>query len=105
LEIEMKAEKKNWQPPEFVSREQCIKDTEEVLGMPDISIRQTEDIFRVNVLGMDWDLGMVVTSRDSSKFQGGPTEKPASSCSMAARATSKASSATPRCWRASSAFA
>ena len=28
--------------------------------MPDIPIRQTEDIFCINVLGMDWDLGMVV---------------------------------------------
>ena len=28
----MKAEKRSWQPPEFVSREQCIKDTEEVLS-------------------------------------------------------------------------
>ncbi len=50
----------NWQPPEFVTREQCIKDTEEVLGMADVPIKSTEDIFRINVLGMDWDLGMVV---------------------------------------------
>ena len=63
----MKAEKENWQPPEFVSREQCIKDTEEVLGMPDIPIRQTEDIFRINVLGMDWDLGMVVYEPEDPK--------------------------------------
>lgn len=56
----MKAEKKIWQPPEFISREQCIKDSEEVLGMADIPIKQTEDIFRINVLGMDWDIGMVV---------------------------------------------
>jgi hypothetical protein len=63
----MKAEKRSWQPPEFVSREQCIKDTEEVLGMPDISIRQTEDVFRINVLGMDWDLGMVVYEPEDQK--------------------------------------
>lgn len=52
--------KNTWRPPEFVTREQCIKDTEEVLGRPDIPIKRTEDIFPVNVLGMDWDLGMVV---------------------------------------------
>jgi len=64
----MKAEaKKNWQPPEFVSREQCIKDTEEVLGMPDIPIKQTEDIFRINVVGMDWDLGMMVYEPEDAK--------------------------------------
>ena len=28
----MKAEKRSWQPPEFVSREQCIKDTEDDPG-------------------------------------------------------------------------
>jgi len=49
-----------WHPPEFVSREQCIKDTEEVLGLPDLPIKSTEDIFRIGVLGLDWDLGMVV---------------------------------------------
>ena len=64
----MKAEvKRSWQPPEFVSREQCIKDTEQVLGMPDLPINQTEDIFRVNVLGMDWDLGMAVYEPEDPK--------------------------------------
>ena len=50
----------NWQPPEFVTREQCIKDTEEILGIADIPIKSTEDIYRINALGMEWDLGMVV---------------------------------------------
>ncbi|HEY7316760.1 MAG TPA: hypothetical protein VIE89_04230, partial [Candidatus Binatia bacterium] len=63
----MKAEKRIWQPPDFVSREQCIKDTEEVLSKTDIAIRQTEDIFRINVLGMDWDLGMVVYEPEDPK--------------------------------------
>jgi len=52
--------KRNWHPAEFVSREQCIKDSEEVLAMPDIPTKQTEDIFRIQALGMDWDIGMVV---------------------------------------------
>ena len=102
----MKAEKRSWQPPEFVSREQCIKDTEDVLAMPDIPIRQTEDIFRINVLGMDWDLGMVVYEPEDPKQDSAsaPTEKkPAFSCFMAARVISKASSATRSCSPASSA--
>jgi hypothetical protein len=49
-----------WNPPAFVSRDQCIKDTDEIMGMPDIAIESREDIFRVQALGMDWDLGMVV---------------------------------------------
>ena len=65
-----------WQPPEFVSREQCIKDTEEVLGLPDIPITSTEDIFRINVLGLDWDLGMVVHQPvDASKIPTGADGK------------------------------
>ena len=47
----MKAEKKSWQPSEFISREQCIRDTEQVLAMPDIPTKQTEDIFRIQCLG------------------------------------------------------
>jgi hypothetical protein len=58
---------KSWVPPEFVSREQCIRDTEAVLGRPDIPIKQTEDIFRRNILGMDWDFGMVVYEPEDAK--------------------------------------
>ena len=54
------------QPPEFVSREQCIKDSEDVLSMAEIPIKQTEDIFRINVLGMEWDLGMMVYQPDNA---------------------------------------
>jgi hypothetical protein len=69
---------KLWQPPAFVTREQCIKDSEEVLGMPDIPIKSTEDIFRINVLGMDWDLGMVVHEPvDANKIPRGADGKKA----------------------------
>jgi hypothetical protein len=62
--MKMSTEKQYWQPPEFVSREQCIKDTEEMLGKPDLQLKQTEDIFRINLLGMEWDLGMMVYEPD-----------------------------------------
>ena len=66
----------NWNPPEFIAREQCIKDTEEVLGLPDIPITSSEDIFRINVLGMDWDMGMVVHQpADPSKIPTGADGK------------------------------
>jgi len=58
-----------WQAPEFVSREQCIKDTEEVLGKTDVELVEAEDIFTINVLGLDWDLGMrVYTPADPGKI-------------------------------------
>jgi hypothetical protein len=63
----MSEARNSWRPPEFVTREQCIKDTEEVLGRTDIPIKRTEDIFRINVLGMDWDHGMVVYEPEDPK--------------------------------------
>jgi hypothetical protein len=62
----MSDKKQGWQPPEFASREQCIKDTEEILGKPDLQLKQTEDIFRIDVLGMEWDLGMMVYEPDNA---------------------------------------
>ena len=58
---------KNWEPPEFVSREKIIKDSEEILGMADIPIRKTEDIFRIRTLGTDWDIGAVVYEPEDPK--------------------------------------
>jgi hypothetical protein len=74
----MAKQENHWQPPEFIPREQCIKDTEEVLARPDIPIKQTEDIFRIHVLGMDWDLGMMVYEpREPSKIPAGADGKKA----------------------------
>src|SRR4026207_91030 len=100
------ADKNSWQPPEFVSRDRCVKDTEEILGMPDLPIRSTEDIFRISTLGMDWDLGMVVHEPvDSRKIPTGADGKKAGFfCCTAVRVTSRASSATPRCSPANSGF-
>jgi hypothetical protein len=75
----MKAEaKKSWQPRDFVSRDQCVKDTEELLATPDLPIRQTEDIFRIKVLGLEWDLGMMVYEpQDPEKTPAGADGKKA----------------------------
>jgi hypothetical protein len=65
-QVEMSEKKQGWQPPEFVSREQCIKDTEEIFGKPDLQLKQTEDVFLIDVLGMEWDLGMMVYEPDNA---------------------------------------
>ena len=36
---------KTWQPPEFVDRERCIKDTEEILGQPDLADQEHRRYF------------------------------------------------------------
>jgi hypothetical protein len=69
---------KPWQPAEFTSRSQCIADTEEVLALPDIPINSTEDIYRLNVLGLDWDFGMVVHEpKDNARIPHGADGKKA----------------------------
>jgi len=90
-------DRNNWQPPEFVSRDRCIKDTEEIFGKPELQLKQTEDIFRIDVLGMEWDLGMMVYEPDNaSKIPTGADGKKAGfSCSTAVREISEASNATP----------
>lgn len=55
-----RAMKKKWAPPEFIAREQILKDSEEALALPDIRVKKSEDIFRIRVLEMDWDIGAVV---------------------------------------------
>ncbi|HTK13099.1 MAG TPA: hypothetical protein VL402_04805 [Xanthobacteraceae bacterium] len=50
----------HWQPPEFVSPDETIARSRAVLAKPDMQIRQTEDIFRIRALKLDWDLGVMV---------------------------------------------
>jgi hypothetical protein len=50
----------NWQPPERVSREDTIARSEAVHAKPDLPMRQTEDIFRIHALELDWDMGVTV---------------------------------------------
>ena len=46
-----------WRPPEEVTREQCLAESEAVLAMPDIPLKEHEDLFRIQAVGLDWDIG------------------------------------------------
>ena len=46
-----------WRPPEEVTREQCLADSEAVLAMADIPLKEHEDFFRIQAVGLDWDIG------------------------------------------------
>src|SRR6266566_4504217 len=50
----------SWQPPESVSRDETLARSEAVLAKPSLSLRQTEDIFRIHALGLDWDMGVMI---------------------------------------------
>src|ERR1700752_4800508 len=45
-----------WQPPEAIARDEIVARSAAILGKPDLALRQTEDIFRISALGLEWDL-------------------------------------------------
>ena len=49
-----------WEPPSAISRADVVARSDAVLAAPDIPLVQTEDIFRVQAAGLDWDLGVMV---------------------------------------------
>ena len=58
-----------WRPPEEVTREQCLADSDAVLAMPDIPLKEYEDLFRIQAVGLDWDIGaQIYEPEDPSKI-------------------------------------
>ena len=51
-----------WQPPDAWSREQIVAASEAVLARLAHIVMETEDIFRLPALGLDWDIGVRVYS-------------------------------------------
>lgn len=58
--METSLKNRQWQPPSDVSRDELLKLSDDVLARPDIPLRQSEDVFRINALGLDWDMGVMV---------------------------------------------
>ena len=48
-----------WEPPAMVSFDDVLKINDEVTAKQSSPIAITEDIFRIQELGMDWDIGVV----------------------------------------------
>ncbi len=66
----------SWQPPASIAREEVIARSDAVLAKPDLPWRETEDIFRIHALGLDWDLGvMVYEPADSAQVSRGADGK------------------------------
>ena len=49
-----------WQPPATWSREQVVATSDAVLAKPAGKVNESEDIFRLSALGLDWDVGVRV---------------------------------------------
>ena len=65
-----------WEPPAELSREEIIQTSEKILALTDIPLNAREDIFRINVLRLEWDVGgMVYEPKDVSKIPNGADGK------------------------------
>ena len=66
----------SWQPPGAVSYEEVLQLHQEVTALPDMPISVREDIFRINALEMEWDIGVVIYEpEDTQHILTGPDEK------------------------------
>jgi hypothetical protein len=54
--------KTRWEPPASIPKDELVRTSEEVLDMPEVEWDAQEDIVRINVAGMDWDIGCKVYS-------------------------------------------
>jgi hypothetical protein len=70
------AEKTAWEPPAIVTAEDVLRLTQAVLALPDHPTDVREDIFRIRILEMDWDIGVVsYEPREGSRIPVGPDGK------------------------------
>lgn len=58
--------KNGWAPPKFMPREDVINGSKQVLDARPIKTTVTEDVFRIEELGMLWDIGVEVTEPSNS---------------------------------------
>lgn len=49
-----------WVPPTTLDKKALIKISDDVLGRADIPFNETEHIFRISALEMDWDVGVMI---------------------------------------------
>ena len=62
----------SWEPPEIFEHDDLIAASDDVLGRPDIAFSEKETVFRINTLGLDWDMGvMVYEPNDETKIPTG----------------------------------
>jgi len=65
-----------WELPSEVSKEKCIKASQEVLALSDMRVKKNEDVFRIRAVEMDWDMGvMVYEPEDVAKIPAGADGK------------------------------
>ena len=65
-----------WEPASIVSREEVLKLHQEVASMPGFPTRIYEDVFRIQALEMEWDIGVTIYEpQDLATIPTGPNGK------------------------------
>ena len=60
-------------PPSEIDRAKIIEMSQQVLNLPDMKVKEKEDVFRIQVLGLDWDVaGKVYEPEKSSNIPTDP---------------------------------
>jgi hypothetical protein len=49
-----------WHPARFVSRDEILDLSNTILSSPDIPITEREDVFRIDSVGLAWDIGVMI---------------------------------------------
>lgn len=71
-----KARAKGFKAPRFIAREDVLKTARAVMRKKDVPVTEREDIFRIHVLGLDWDIGLrVYTPRGKERITRGADGK------------------------------
>ncbi len=55
-----------WLPPSQITRDEIVDRSASMLGSPAIPIVENEDVFRIESVGMDWDIGVMVYEPEDS---------------------------------------
>lgn len=50
----------SWAPPATMSKAEIVKASSALESLPDLALTEKEDLFRIEALGMEWDLGVRV---------------------------------------------
>lgn len=65
-----------WEPPSEIPREEILATSSRIMALPDSRLKVREDIFRIQAVGLDWDIAaMVYEPEDESRIPRGPDGK------------------------------
>ncbi len=86
-----------WEPKAAYTNDEVVAMHREVEARPDIEMTEREDVFRIQALGMEWDIGVyIIEPADPKRRRADQTARKSASCFfMAETATSSPAEFSP----------